>query len=106
MYLSLSYSLTPLCLSMALRRLGFQSGSQGASSGAARERESSYESVLVVCIVGGISYVEVAQVQSVLSQDAASVHRNGGSEVLTRVVLVSTSAVSPEDVLSFVSQRT
>jgi hypothetical protein len=104
--LSYSYSLTPLSLSMALRRLGFQSGSQGASSGAARERESSYESVLVVCIVGGISYVEVAQVQSVLSQHAASVHRNGGSEVLTRVVLVSTSAVSPEDVLSFVSQRT
>ena len=59
----------------------------------------------MVCIVGGISYVEVAQVQSVLSQHAATVRRNGGSEVLSRVVLVSTSAVGPEDVLNFVSQR-
>lgn len=90
---------------MEFPRLGFQSGTQGPSSGTARERECTYESVLVVCIVGGISYIEVAQVQSVLSQHAAS-QRNGGSEILSRVVLLSTSAVSPEDVLKFVAQRT
>ena len=114
---ALSSLLSPLCSSLILSsllttlcslnnhiRLGFQSSSQGATA-AVRERDSTYESVLVVCLIGGISYVEVAQVQYVLSQHAADVLRNGGSEVLSRVVLVSTSAVSPEDVLQFVAER-
>lgn len=79
-----------------------------------RERDGTYESVLVVCIVGGVSYWEIAQVQSVLhafnEEIAQSLEggRESGREsgcggAVSRVVIVSSSAVAPEGILKFVS---
>lgn len=113
---------------LILFRLGFSSGS-ASSSNANVSKEGTYESVLVVCVVGGLSYIEVHQVQSVLSEyvftgssspltatdenDKTDYNNDYGSnndknkrstvDGFTRVILLSTSAMSPEDALNFIS---
>jgi hypothetical protein len=81
--------------------LGFQSGAGNAANGTAKDRENTYEAVLVVCVVGGVSYIEVAQVQSVLSSFLKSYPELRTSGGAPRVVIVSTSALEPESLLKY-----
>jgi hypothetical protein len=81
--------------------LGFQSGAGNTSNGTAKDRENTYEAVLVVCVVGGVSYIEVAQVQSVLSSFLKSYPELSTSGGVPRVVIVSTSAMEPESLLKY-----
>ena len=90
-------------------RLGFTSGTTPSSS-TSTNRECSYESVLVVCVVGGLSFTEVAQVQSVLSEyvtnnsnNVLSSNSDGGQTSYTRVILLSNNSLSPENSLNFIS---
>jgi hypothetical protein len=53
--------------------------------------------VLVVCVVGGVSFVEVGQVQGVLSSLTAE-----ACGAFTRVVLVASHVINPEDCLRVV----
>jgi hypothetical protein len=73
-------------LSQGLGKLGFS-----AAAGASTDRK--FESVLVIFVVGGMSFREISQVQSVLS---SSLLPQGGR--YSRVILMSTHAVSPDDV--------
>ena len=109
-------------------RLGFSSSTSSATS-TNIVRECTYESVLVVCVVGGISYIEVAQVQSVINQfiaehssEHSQEHSSSSSSSssssynqsviemkvedicvgFTRVIILSNTTTSPEDVLKFI----
>ena len=81
--------------------MGFQSNAGNTSNGTAKDRDNIYEAVLVVCVVGGISYIEVAQVQSVLSSFLKSYPELRTPGNMPRVVIVSTSALKPESILEY-----
>lgn len=82
--------------------MGFQSGAGNTANGTAKDRDNNtYEAVLVVCVVGGVSYIEVAQVQSVLSTFLKSYPELRTSGGVPRVVMVSTSALEPESLLKY-----
>ena len=59
------------------------------------EHGRQYESILVVCVVGGLSFRELAQIQAVLSYFSLV----DKSSVLPKVVVVSTHMIAPEDCL-------
>jgi hypothetical protein len=66
-------------------------------TGASARPHPGEQSVLVVFVVGGISYLELAQVQRVLDQQIASAEAAGPA--WSRVVVVSTDTLGPADVL-------
>ena len=59
------------------------------------EHGRQYESVLIVCVVGGLSFRELSQIQAVLSYYSST----GECSVLPNVVVVSTHMIAPEDCL-------
>jgi hypothetical protein len=72
-------------LSRGLGSLGFQAPVAGPAD------TGPVEAVVVVCVVGGLSYVEVGQVQAVLDQSSAAA---GGA--LDRVIFVAPAMLPPE----------
>ena len=61
-------------------------------------------------MVGGLSFTEVAQVQSVLSEyvtnnsnNVLSSNSDGDQTSYTRVILLSNNSLSPENSLNFIS---
>ena len=59
------------------------------------EHGRQYESVLIVCVVGGLSFRELTQIQAVLSYFSST----GGCSIAPKVVVVSTHMIAPEDCL-------
>jgi len=72
-------------LSRGLGSLGFQAPVAGPAD------TGPVEAVVVVCVVGGMSYVEVGQVQAVFDQSPAAA---GGA--LDRVIFVAPAMLPPE----------
>ena len=63
--------------------------------------------MLVVCVVGGLSFIEVAQVQSVLSEyvtnnPVLTSSPDSDHNSYTRVILISNNSISPENSLNFI----
>ena len=81
-------------------RLGFGRASTTASA-------RKYENTLVLCVVGGISLVEVAQIQAVLSAESqwkrSSGVDSGHTSEVCRVIVVSTNICTPEKTLSLMA---
>ena len=66
------------------------------------EHGRQYESVLIVCVVGGLSFRELSQIQAVLSyfsSTTTTTTTGSGCSVLPKVVVVSTHMLAPEDCL-------
>lgn len=86
-------------LSYVLFSLGFGFGSQVAS--VASTPHPSEQPVLVIFVLGGISYKEVGQVQQQLLQSNAGSSSGLGGQPLsnTRIILLSTRMLNAENVL-------
>lgn len=81
-------------LTYSVSKLRVRLGFGGTVASAAASPHPGDQSILVVFVVGGISYKEVGQVQAVLDLHNKT-HSSGGSG---RIVLMSTKTVNPENI--------
>ncbi len=77
-------------LSMGLGRLGF--GGPAASS--ATGPHPGDQDILVICVVGGVSYKEVGQVQSAINKH----YKETNGKQAGQIILLSTKTITPEHV--------
>lgn len=81
-------------------------------------KKMNYENILVICILGGISYKEIAQIQLVLKNEYLyqnsmrnttknNDRNNNKNDIdikLSRIVILSGKALCPEDILKIISE--